>query len=200
MATLKLTSQLENEVRNKIDMSYKPRSKALLDERNGLLTGEVVMGAYIEQTGGKELYEQCKHWLHKESSKWVRSINNVAINTSIYFMDDNGEGVACPIMSDYLVIPAIETKVQEFKALTDRINDLNVDRSRMTNQIIEAFKSYSSINSAVKANPDLEHLLPEWAKDKMAEKVERAKPIKLTVSVDTAAIKTIAMINRLSGG
>lgn len=181
-------------------MSYKPRSKALLDERNGLLTGEVVMGAYIEQTGGKELYEQCKHWLHKESSKWVRSINNVAINTSIYFMDDNGEGVACPIMSDYLVIPAIETKVQEFKALTDRINDLNVDRSRMTNQIIEAFKSYSSINSAVKANPDLEHLLPEWAKDKMAEKVERAKPIKLTVSVDTAAIKTIAMINRLSGG
>ena len=199
MATVKYTNKLDLDVTNIISKAFEPRVKSIQTKLNEVFTFENIVNAYIEATGGRELYEKCKDWLPQHNSVYINSINGVRTMGSSYLVASSTKHMPIPRIPSDINLPALSEYAQQLQDISKQYADLIRERSEFTDSVRKVLRAYPSVNAAVKAKPELEALLPNWAKQKMAEKITRSKPEDVDVSLDIGKVNQVAIINRLQG-
>lgn len=199
MATVKYTGRIESDMCNKIDKAYRERINAVYEKMEACITAEGILDSYIKGTGGYELYEKSKHWLETRTTVRVPRWGTMYLGLSRSFtakevrLPDGIEEAAVNMM------PYFDELMAPYLALRLEKDTLEKECNETKRGLVDTFNSYPSVNAAVKANPELEYMLGEDTKNRMAEKIERVKREAPVVHVNLANIKSIALINRMSG-
>jgi hypothetical protein len=194
MATVKLTYDLKSEIRAKIHRAYEPRFLAVKNEIEQMFTFDELMTEYINETGGTAIYEQCTQWLALTNRLWVSRVNGVRWDTHV---TKHREWAGTPMWPDNAVIPSLAHKSDRLKELYTQKDTLNDEYNNTVNNVLETIAQYGSVNSALKAHPDLQHLLPSYTIEKINEVKE--KRVRAPVEArDLSNIASVAVLARLA--
>lgn len=201
MATVKFTSPVQQDVQGKIRSAYNPRMESIRKEMKNALTANEIIDAYIEVSGGRDLYEKSKHWLNLSSSIEIHRYKGAYIGERRYINSDNTnteravpKGISTALDQGD---PCFETIFAKYIELKTKWTALDTEMNETIRSVHNAFQSYPSVNAAVKAHPALESMLPEHVKERMAMKVERSRSDAVEVELDEAKVKSIATISKL---
>ena len=201
MATVKFTGSVQQDVINKISSAYNPRLESIRKDMKDTLTANEIVDAYIEVSGGRDLYEKSKHWMHLSSSVEINRYKGVYIGERRYVNGENSSiqramptGIEDALRDGN---PCFETIFAKYIELKTKWTALDSEKSETIRSVSTAFSSYPSVNAAVKAHPALESMLPEHVKERMAMKVERSRSDTIKVELDEAKVKSIATISKL---
>lgn len=86
----------------------------------------------------------------------------------------------------------------EVKAWKTRVNNIKAQRDEFAAGVTKVLDSFSTLSPALKAWPPLWELVPEWAKTKHKEIVERKKPDQ-TPELDTSKLTAVMAASKLGG-
>jgi hypothetical protein len=194
MATVKLTYELKSNIRSKIHRAYEPRFTAIDNEVENMFTFDELMTEYINETGGTALYEQCTQWMHLTSQLRVSRVNGVLWDN---YVNRHGEWKGTPKWPDNAVIPSLAHKSDRLKELYFQRDALTDEYNNTVKNVLETIAQYGSVNSALKAHPDLQHLLPSCTIEKINEVKE--KRVRAPVEArDLSNIASVAVLARLA--
>lgn len=196
MATVRYTAEVGQLVEGLVRKGFIPREESLLERINESLTLKDIIEAFVEQSGGQELFGQCSQWMENTASKYIYNLNGVSLSSYL----NSDIQLSCPVIPYMLVIPALQPNLDERTRLNEELVTLTREQSRVVSQVNKAFSSYSSINAAIKAHPDLELMLPDSVKEmlliKPSPKIQKPAA---KYEFDISDLKTLATITRLSG-
>lgn len=201
MATVKFTSSVSIDVADKINSAYTPRLQAIRKEMQNTLSANEIIDAYIEVSGGRDLYEKTKHWMPLSSSVEINRYKGEYVGERRYINGENSSiqramptGIEDALRDGN---PCFETVFVKYVELKAKWTALETEKSETMRSVTTAFNAYPSVNAAVKAHPALESMLPEHVKERMAMKVERSRSDAVKVELDEAKVKSIATISKL---
>lgn len=194
MATVKLTESLKSEIHNKIERAYAGRSEVLEKEIDGMFTFDELYNAYIAATGGAELLESCKHWLNPTGRINTETINGVRWSK---YLNRTSEAQTVPRWPQDAAIPALSQKTDRLTVLYEQKQALRDELWKTKSNVIDTIKQYGSVNSAVKAHPDLVHLLSPYTQAKLVEVREKREKVEIA-PMDLSNIASVAVLARLA--
>lgn len=207
MATVKFTNKLEADVKDFLSTTYKKRIRLIEQEAQGVTPTPQELTDYAVAVEGKaELYEKCKDWLQGMTSMWPTIVNPDGARRSIsYYSFSPTLRAPDYVKNGDIRMPneapaGFETthnRLSRLFELDKQIDDIRDELQTITNSVLNAFRAYPSVNAAVKAHPELEHMLPWSTKEKMAEKTTRVKQVLPDVHLDKEKLMTVAVLNRL---
>ena len=196
MATVKYTYSVSQAVTNKVRSAYTARIEAKNKELEAALNAEALLTAFIEGSGGMELYEASKHWLNTSNSIRVGRINGVALGGIYYYFEGAPRHV--PYHPHELEGPQYDEMAANYKRVKDEIAVLVNQRTDAERSVGNAFRSYGSVNTAIKEHPELANMLPAYVIEKINQKVTKTKASDIEVEVDAGLVNQIAVLAKFA--
>lgn len=198
MATVKFTGTLSDDIKQVFNKAYKPQLDALTDKMKTSLDADVILDTYIKNTGGFDAFEKAKVWFNAYDYLPCSYIGDSYVGRDLKF---KGGARFAPSTIDKAmrdVDDSVKSALAGWLAARDSIREIHKEIGEKFESVRKIFMSYPSVNTAVKMHPDLEHLLPQHIKEKMAEKTVRNKADAVEVSIDTSMIKQVAVMSKLA--
>lgn len=212
MATVKLTDKLKTEIQSKLTSMYSKRLQALREQiAEAKPDLDEMLSYYVQTTGSVELYEKTKHWFANRTHSYVTIQDSydksITESLSLYSTvakptPDSFNHYSMVVDKDTEVAYnsvglATHTKLVKVLELRKTLNQLEGEKALVFDNVVRAIGAYPSVNAALKHHPELEHMLPEHTKQKLAEKVERAKAAVPEVTLDKDKLVSLAVMAKM---
>lgn len=213
MATVRITNQLVNDARSRVDSLYRTannehnkREPSFMEMYGKHVTPRTIMEA-IWREHYNLMLAMPEEWMQEPESFTFRAQNSVG-NTVTFTMRNNFSGDKLPVPPRYETwngakvgfIPPDSEFAVAYQAWDKEGRELRVKYAEIADNVENALRSYPTLNRALGANPELRHVIPQAYLDDVArieeKKPKAAKVEREVVSLDKGAlVSAVALTN-----
>jgi hypothetical protein len=212
MATVRLTKELQDDIRAKVHAGFRSREQsnhqrfAQMIDREQLKrdTRDVML---LQYGMSEEMYDAIPSgWLAERKSLYYGKLNDYNVHHVIgdvectppmrvhYAMNSEGYGSRTLNMSD----PRFEKYVEVVRQHDTALKALNDEKQQVLGALTALFNKCTTLKQALELFPHLDKLVPEWAMDRHREKAEKRQKVELTAEgVNLDALSATLVRQRL---
>lgn len=213
MATVRLTKELQDDIKSKAYQGFKEREGALLVRYQQKVNHEElkadVLAVVLEQYGmTQELYDAVPNgWMPEVSELDISSLNDTNVRHILNNVkcDPKMKLPHVLVSSSYsrtfsLSDPRLQKYADLVKEHGERYNTLTTEKNTFISALNALFNRCTTLKQALELFPNLMELLPQYAIDRHNEKTEKRAKVQPTADgVNLDALSATLVRNKLHG-